>query len=250
MQVEGHALNLRNHYWSQTADPTTLSFDTYVEDVVAPLHSPIGSGAVVVGHGMGGLLALKAAERMPMAGLVLLSVRAAARAARAGSAACPPPESPTSTDVVSDRLGDPSRAVVRLRDDRDLTLADAPPECSTCSGEKPHEAGAAPGARCWPACRWTEGIRRATRRRSSSVRGWTEPSRSPTRESWRGGWTRHTSRSPRIRITALSLVRTFNQVAQLIRGFLEAQPTLGLVRELILARPRRLYRPASGAAFV
>ena len=34
---EGHAVNLRNHYWSQTADPTTLSFDTYVEDVVATL---------------------------------------------------------------------------------------------------------------------------------------------------------------------------------------------------------------------
>jgi hypothetical protein len=34
---EGHAINLRNHYWSQTADPTTLSFDTYVEDVVAAL---------------------------------------------------------------------------------------------------------------------------------------------------------------------------------------------------------------------
>ena len=32
---EGHALNLRNHHWSQTADATTLSFDTYTEDVVA-----------------------------------------------------------------------------------------------------------------------------------------------------------------------------------------------------------------------
>ena len=30
-------------------------------------------GVVVVGHGMGGLLALKAAERMPISGLVLLS---------------------------------------------------------------------------------------------------------------------------------------------------------------------------------
>src|SRR5213080_2482633 len=26
---EGHALNLRNHYWSQTADPTTLSFESW-----------------------------------------------------------------------------------------------------------------------------------------------------------------------------------------------------------------------------
>ncbi len=30
---EGHALNLRNHYWSQTADPTTLSFGSYTDDV-------------------------------------------------------------------------------------------------------------------------------------------------------------------------------------------------------------------------
>ena len=32
---EGHALNLQNHYWSRTADPTELTFETYVEDVVA-----------------------------------------------------------------------------------------------------------------------------------------------------------------------------------------------------------------------
>ena len=69
---EGHALNLRNHYWSQTADPATLSFDTYTEDVVAALER-FPQGVVVVGHGMGGLLALKAAERMPISGLVLLS---------------------------------------------------------------------------------------------------------------------------------------------------------------------------------
>ena len=69
---EGHALNLRNHFWSQTADPATLSFDTYTEDVVGALQR-FGSNVVVVGHGMGGLLALKAAERMPISGLVLLS---------------------------------------------------------------------------------------------------------------------------------------------------------------------------------
>ena len=40
---EGHALNLRNHFWSQTADPATLSFDTYTEDVVAALER-LGSG--------------------------------------------------------------------------------------------------------------------------------------------------------------------------------------------------------------
>src|SRR6266404_2165271 len=69
---EGHALNLQNHFWSRTADPTDLSFDTYTEDVVAALER-LGPGTVVVGHGMGGLLALKAGERMAMAALVLLS---------------------------------------------------------------------------------------------------------------------------------------------------------------------------------
>ena len=50
---EGHAIDLRNHHWSQTADPTTLSFDTYTEDVVRALER-LGAGVVVVGHGIGG----------------------------------------------------------------------------------------------------------------------------------------------------------------------------------------------------
>ena len=32
---EGHALNLRNHHWSQTADPAELSFEMFVGDVAA-----------------------------------------------------------------------------------------------------------------------------------------------------------------------------------------------------------------------
>src|SRR4051812_9130315 len=69
---EGHALNLRNHYWSQTADPTELSFETYTDDVAAAMER-LGPNTVAIGHGMGGLLAMKAAERMPISGLVLLS---------------------------------------------------------------------------------------------------------------------------------------------------------------------------------
>ncbi len=69
---EGHALNLRNHYWSQTADPARLSFASYTDDVVSVLER-LGQNAVVVGHGMGGLLALKAAERYQVAGLVLVA---------------------------------------------------------------------------------------------------------------------------------------------------------------------------------
>src|SRR3970040_1697877 len=69
---EGHALNLRNHHWSQTADPAELSFELYVDDVGAVMDR-LGSGVVVVGHGMGGPLASNAAERHPIAGLVLIS---------------------------------------------------------------------------------------------------------------------------------------------------------------------------------
>ncbi|MES2209474.1 MAG: alpha/beta fold hydrolase [Chloroflexota bacterium] len=69
---EGHALNLRNHHWSQTADPAQLSFEMFVEDV-ASVMARLGPGVVVIGHGMGGLLALKAAERQPLAGLVLIA---------------------------------------------------------------------------------------------------------------------------------------------------------------------------------
>src|SRR5215212_9821086 len=66
---EGHAINLRNHYWSETADPTELSFDTYTEDVVAALER-LGPTTVIVGHGMGGLLAMKGGERMPVSAMV------------------------------------------------------------------------------------------------------------------------------------------------------------------------------------
>ncbi len=69
---EGHALNLRNHYWSQTADPATLDIESYTEDVVAALER-LGPNAIAVGHGLGGLLLLKAIERLPVAAYVLLS---------------------------------------------------------------------------------------------------------------------------------------------------------------------------------
>ena len=69
---EGHAFNLQNHHWSRTADPNELTFDSYVDDVVAALNR-LGPTTVAVGHGMGGLLILKAAEQAPIGGLVLLS---------------------------------------------------------------------------------------------------------------------------------------------------------------------------------
>ena len=69
---EGHALNLRNHYWSQTADPASLTIESYTEDVIAALER-LGSGTVAIGHGLGGLLVLKAIERAPVSAYVLLA---------------------------------------------------------------------------------------------------------------------------------------------------------------------------------
>ena len=135
---EGHALNLRNHYWSQTADPATLSFDTYTEDVVATLER-FPAGVVVVGHGMGGLLALKAAERMPISGLVLLSselprdLRIPARQHELREIPEVYGKSVIGWETLPERL---------LRDERDLTLPDVL-RIQHLLGQKPHEAGAA-----------------------------------------------------------------------------------------------------------
>ncbi|CAN5721586.1 hypothetical protein BH23CHL7_BH23CHL7_08800 [soil metagenome] len=69
---EGHALNLRGHYWSETADLAELDFDSYLADALAGIGA-LGRPPVVMGHGLGGLLALKIAEQASIAGLVLLS---------------------------------------------------------------------------------------------------------------------------------------------------------------------------------
>ena len=69
---EGHALNLRAHFWSQTADIEELSFDTYLEDALAGFEA-LERPAVVVGHGLGGLLAMKVAEGREIDALILIS---------------------------------------------------------------------------------------------------------------------------------------------------------------------------------
>ena len=135
---EGHALNLRNHHWSQTADPAQLSFDTYTEDVVCALER-LGASTVVVGHGMGGLLALKAAERMPISGIVLLGselprdLRPPARLHELREIPEVYGRSLIGWETLPERL---------LRDHRDLTLADVL-RIQHLLGQKPHEAGAA-----------------------------------------------------------------------------------------------------------
>ena len=135
---EGHALNLRNHHWSPTADATTLSFESYTEDVVAALDR-LGPTTVVIGHGMGGLLALKAAERVAISGLILI-------AAHLPRDLRPPARSHELRDVpeVYGRgvIGWETLPERLVRDDRDLTLDDVL-RIQHLLGQKPHEAGMA-----------------------------------------------------------------------------------------------------------
>jgi pimeloyl-ACP methyl ester carboxylesterase len=135
---EGHALNLQNHFWSRTVDPTELSFDTYTEDVVAALER-LGPSTVIVGHAMGGLLALKAAERMPVAGIVLLSselprdLRVPARAHELRDIPDIYGKSVIGWATLPEKL---------LRDHRDLTMDDVM-RIQHLLGQKSHESGAA-----------------------------------------------------------------------------------------------------------
>lgn len=69
---EAHALNLRAHFWSSTDEVAQLTFDSYVEDVRSGLPR-LGHHPVLVGHGLGALLAMKAAKGADVGGLVLLA---------------------------------------------------------------------------------------------------------------------------------------------------------------------------------
>jgi pimeloyl-ACP methyl ester carboxylesterase len=135
---EGHALNLRNHFWSQTADPTTLSFESYTDDVLAAMDR-LGDSTVAIGHGLGGLLVLKASERHSLAGMILIS-----------------PELPRELRVparlyelreIEDVYGKEGIGWATLperlqRDNSDLTLDDVL-RIQHLLGQKPHESGAA-----------------------------------------------------------------------------------------------------------
>jgi pimeloyl-ACP methyl ester carboxylesterase len=135
---EGHALNLRNHFWSQTADPEELSFESYVEDVGAAMDR-LGPGVVAVGHGMGGLLTMKAAERHPIAGLILV----ASELPRDLRAPSQPHEIRDVPDVYGrSLLGWETLPEWLQRDHRDLTLDDIR-RIQHLLGQKPHESGRA-----------------------------------------------------------------------------------------------------------
>lgn len=135
---EGHALNLRNHYWSQTSDVMQTTFEDYVEDVLAVLER-LGPNIVVVGHGLGGLLSLKAAERHPVAAVVLLDsdlprdLRPPAR----------PHELRDVPDVFGrDYVGWETLPEKLQRDNRDLTISDVV-RLQHLFGQKPNESGQA-----------------------------------------------------------------------------------------------------------
>ena len=69
---ETHALNLRAHFWSSTDDVPQLTFESYLQDVYAGL-ARLGPNPVIVAHGFGALLAMKAAETAGLGALVLIS---------------------------------------------------------------------------------------------------------------------------------------------------------------------------------
>jgi len=151
---EGHALNLQNHFWSRTADPTELTFESYIDDVVASLNR-LGPTTVVIGHGMGGLLALKAAERNPVGGLVLISPEPPAALREPAQAH----ELRDVPDVYGRAQVGWSTLPEKLqRDHRDLTIADVL-RINTCWGRSRTRA-VGPGGRSWPASRWIRGSSR------------------------------------------------------------------------------------------
>jgi pimeloyl-ACP methyl ester carboxylesterase len=136
---EGHAVNLVNHYWSKTADPQSLTFGTYLDDVTAGLER-IGPNPVAIGHGLGGLLALKAAaERVHVAGLILLDAELPAPVRR-------PVQSHEVRDIPPaygrDHLGWETLPEKLQRENRDLTLEDVL-RIQHLLGQKARESGRA-----------------------------------------------------------------------------------------------------------
>lgn len=135
---EGHALNLRNHHWSQTADPAELSFESFVDDVGAAMDR-LGPNVVAVGHGMGGLLVLKAAERRQIGGLVLIGSELPGDVRDA----TPPHLIREIPEMFGPSLLGWATLPEKLqRDHRDLTLADVL-RIQHLMGQRPHESGRA-----------------------------------------------------------------------------------------------------------
>jgi len=135
---EGHAVNLRNHYWSQAAEASSLSFESYTDDVGAAMDR-LGPDVVGIGHGMGALLLLKALERHSASALVLLSPELPADLRRPAQ----PHELRDVPDVYGkERLGWSTLIEKIVRDERDLSL-DEVRRIQHLLGQKPRESGRA-----------------------------------------------------------------------------------------------------------
>jgi pimeloyl-ACP methyl ester carboxylesterase len=133
---EGHALNLRNHYWSQTVDVATTDFEDYVGDVVSVMEK-LGPNTVAIGHGLGGLLALKAAERYPVGAIVLLD----SELPRDLRPLVRPHELRDIPDVFGrDHIGWETLPEKLQRANRDLSIDDVI-RLQHLFGQKPHESG-------------------------------------------------------------------------------------------------------------
>jgi pimeloyl-ACP methyl ester carboxylesterase len=133
---EGHALNLRNHSWSETADMAVTDFETYVEDVVSVMEK-LGPNTVCVGHGMGGLLILKAAERYPVGAIILLD----SELPRDLRPPVRPHELREIPDIYGrDHIGWETLPEKLQRENRDLTIDDVI-RLQHLFGQKPHESG-------------------------------------------------------------------------------------------------------------
>jgi pimeloyl-ACP methyl ester carboxylesterase len=135
---EGHAVNLRNHYWSQSAEASSLSFESYTDDVGAAMDR-LGPDVVGIGHGMGALLLLKALERHSASALVLLSPELPADLRQPAQ----PHELRDVPDVYGkERLGWSTLIEKIVRDERDLSL-DEVRRIQHLLGQKPRESGRA-----------------------------------------------------------------------------------------------------------
>ena len=69
---EAHAVNLRGHFTSDTAELDDTTMRDYADDIGVALRQ-IGRPTVVIGWGIGALAAMMYAERHPVLGLVLLA---------------------------------------------------------------------------------------------------------------------------------------------------------------------------------
>ncbi|MDP4088701.1 MAG: alpha/beta fold hydrolase, partial [Bacillota bacterium] len=66
-----YAMNMRSHYKSRVMDMTGISFDDYLDDIKA-IVTECRVPPIVVGFSMGGILCQKLAEKVKLAGLVLI----------------------------------------------------------------------------------------------------------------------------------------------------------------------------------